>query len=66
MARGFSSGIFARNGIGCARKCLPLIQVRTKRKAIARMLEVAEERLGGKRMAEAAVIDRAARESRRR
>ena len=35
----------------------PLVQVRTKRKAIARMLEVAEERLGGKRMAEAAVID---------
>ena len=34
-----------------------LVQVRTKRKAIARMLEVAEERLGGKRMAEAAVID---------
>jgi len=36
---------------------MPLAQVRTKRKAIARMLEVAEERLGGKRMAEAAVID---------
>jgi len=35
----------------------PLAQVRTKRKAIARMLDVAEERLGGKRMAEAAVID---------
>jgi DegV family protein with EDD domain len=35
----------------------PLAQVRTKRKAIAQMLEVAEERLGGKRMAEAAVID---------
>jgi DegV family protein with EDD domain len=35
----------------------PLVQVRTKRKAVARMLEVAEERLGGKRMAEAAVID---------
>jgi len=35
----------------------PLAQVRTKRKAIARMLEVAEERLGGKRMAEAAIID---------
>jgi len=31
----------------------PLAQVRTKRKAIARMLKVAEERLGGKRMAEA-------------
>jgi DegV family protein with EDD domain len=35
----------------------PLAQVRTKRKAIAQMLEAAEERLGGKRMAEAAVID---------
>jgi DegV family protein with EDD domain len=35
----------------------PLAQVRTKRKAIAQMLQVAEERLGGKRMAEAAVID---------
>ena len=35
----------------------PLAQVRTKRKAIARMLEVAEERLGGKQMAEASVID---------
>jgi DegV family protein with EDD domain len=35
----------------------PLAQVRTKRKAIAQMLEVAEERLGGRRMAEAAVID---------
>ena len=35
----------------------PLAQVRTKRKVIARMLEVAEERLCGKRMAEAAVID---------
>jgi len=34
-----------------------LAQVRTKRKAIARMLAVAEERLAGKRMAEAAVID---------
>ncbi len=34
-----------------------LTQVRTKRKAIARMLEIAEERLGGKRMARAAVID---------
>lgn len=36
---------------------MPLAQVRTKRKAITRMLEVAEERLGGKRMAKAAVID---------
>ena len=35
----------------------PLAQVRTKRKAIARMLEVAEERLGGKRMAEVSIID---------
>jgi DegV family protein with EDD domain len=35
----------------------PLAQVRTKRKAIGRILEVAGERLGGKRMAEAAVID---------
>jgi len=35
----------------------PLAQVRTKSKAITRMLEVAHGRLGGKRMAEAAVID---------
>ena len=35
----------------------PLAQVRSKHKAIARMLEVAEERLGGKRMAEAAILD---------
>jgi DegV family protein with EDD domain len=35
----------------------PLAQVRTKRKVIARMLDVAEERLGGKRMAEASVVD---------
>jgi DegV family protein with EDD domain len=35
----------------------PLAQVRTKRKVIARMLDVAEERLGGKRMAEAGVVD---------
>jgi len=35
----------------------PLGQVRTKRKALARLLEVAEGRLGGRRMAEAAVID---------
>jgi DegV family protein with EDD domain len=35
----------------------PLVQVRTKRKAIERMLDEAEGRLGGKRMAEAAVID---------
>jgi DegV family protein with EDD domain len=35
----------------------PLVQVRTKRKAVARMLDVVEERLGGRRMAEASVID---------
>ena len=35
----------------------PLVQVRTKRKAIARMLDVIEERLEGKQMAEACVID---------
>jgi DegV family protein with EDD domain len=35
----------------------PIAQVRTKRKAIARMLEVAQGRLGGKPMAQAAVID---------
>lgn len=35
----------------------PLCQIRTKRKAIARMLEVAEERLAGRRMAEASVLD---------
>ena len=35
----------------------PLAQVRTKRKAVAQMLDVVEERLDGKRMAEAAVID---------
>ncbi len=34
-----------------------LAQVRTKRKAISRMLEIAEERLGGKRAAEVAVLD---------
>jgi DegV family protein with EDD domain len=34
-----------------------LASVRTKRKAVARMLAIAEERLGGKRMAEAAVLD---------
>jgi DegV family protein with EDD domain len=34
-----------------------LASVRTKRKAVARMLDVAEERLDGKRMAEAAVLD---------
>jgi DegV family protein with EDD domain len=35
----------------------PLAQVRTKRKAVARMLDVVEERLGGKRMAECSVLD---------
>jgi DegV family protein with EDD domain len=35
----------------------PLAQVRTKRKAVARMLDVVEERLGGRRMAEASVVD---------
>ena len=35
----------------------PLAQVRTKRKVIQRMLEEAKERLGGKRIVEAAVID---------
>jgi DegV family protein with EDD domain len=35
----------------------PLVQVRTRRRALVRMLDVAEERLGGRRMAEAAVID---------
>lgn len=35
----------------------PLAQVRTRRKAIARMIDIAEEWLGGKRMAEVAVAD---------
>jgi DegV family protein with EDD domain len=35
----------------------PLVQVRTKRKAVARMLDVVEERLGGRQMAEASVVD---------
>jgi DegV family protein with EDD domain len=35
----------------------PLVQVRTKRKGIATMLDKAEERLGGKPMAVAAVVD---------
>ncbi|MCP4543319.1 MAG: DegV family protein [Chloroflexi bacterium] len=34
----------------------PLGQVRTKRKAIARMLDLAEEQLGGKQMAEASAL----------
>ena len=36
---------------------MPLAQVRTKRRAIARMLEVMETRLGGRPPAEVAVID---------
>jgi DegV family protein with EDD domain len=35
----------------------PLIQIRTKRKALATMLDIAEERCGGQCMAEAMVID---------
>ncbi len=35
----------------------PLSQTRTKRKAIAQMLDIAEQRLGGKKMAEAAIVD---------
>ena len=35
----------------------PLAQVRTKRKAVAQMLDVVEERLAGKQMAEAGIID---------
>jgi DegV family protein with EDD domain len=35
----------------------PLAQVRTKRKAVAQMLDIAEERLEGRPMAEAAIID---------
>jgi DegV family protein with EDD domain len=35
----------------------PLVQVRTRKKALVRMLQVVEDRLSGKRMAEAAVID---------
>jgi DegV family protein with EDD domain len=35
----------------------PLAQIRTRRKAIARMLDIAEERLDRKRIAEAAVAD---------
>ncbi len=37
-------------------------QERTKRKALARMMEIAEERLGGNQMAEAAIVDVAAEE----
>jgi DegV family protein with EDD domain len=35
----------------------PLVQVRTKRKALVRMLQVVEQRLGGRQIAEAAVLD---------
>jgi DegV family protein with EDD domain len=35
----------------------PLMQVRTKKKALATMLDIAEERLAGKPMAQAAVLD---------
>jgi len=35
----------------------PLSQARTKKKALALMLDIAEERLSGKQMAEAAVVD---------
>jgi len=35
----------------------PLAQVRTKRKAVARLLDVVEQRLGGRPMAEACVLD---------
>ncbi len=35
----------------------PLTQARTKRKAIAQILDIAEERLGGKSMMEAAIVD---------
>ena len=35
----------------------PLCQVRTRRRAVAQMLDTAEERLGGKQMAEAAIIN---------
>lgn len=35
----------------------PLTQARTRGKAIERLLEIAEDRLAGKRMAEAAVVD---------
>ena len=39
-----------------------IAQERTKRKAVARMMEIAEERLEGRRMAEAAIVDVAAEE----
>jgi DegV family protein with EDD domain len=58
----------AKRLLGTALKIKPLLhledgriealaQVRTKRKAIARMLEVVEERLGGRQMAEVSILD---------
>lgn len=38
-------------------RIMSLTQARTKRKALARILDIAEERLGGQAMAEAAVVD---------
>jgi len=38
-------------------KIKPLSQARTKRKALAQLLEIVEERLGGKQMYEAAIMD---------
>jgi len=35
----------------------PLAQVRTKRKAIAQMLDIVEERLGGRQMGEASILE---------
>ena len=35
----------------------PLVQVRTKRKALDKIVALVEERVGEKRMAEAAVVD---------
>ena len=58
----------AQRFLGTALKIKPLLhledgriealtQVRTKRKAIAQMLDIVEERLGGRQMAEVAVLD---------
>jgi DegV family protein with EDD domain len=38
-------------------RIVSLTQARTKRKALARILDIAEERLGGRPMAEAAIVD---------
>ena len=38
-------------------RIVSLTQARTQRKALARILDIAEERLGGSAMAEAAVVD---------